>query len=148
MFHDIFEEIRRFKERMERTFEDFFKRPEFRVLEKARKELAEFKAPACDVFETDGEVVVRAELPGIAKEDIVLNVSDDLVEIKAEKKEEAVVEEKGYYRKERAYKGFYRTITLPALVDPERAEATFERGLLEIRMPKVAKKEKKKVEIK
>ena len=147
MFPDIFDELKKIKEKVEKAFEDLFKKPEFEELKKAGEKFAAFRMPPCDVLETDGEVVVRAALPGIEKENILVNVDEHSVEITAEKKAEEVEEKKGYYRRERAYKGFYRKIALPTIIDPDRASARFENGVLEVRAPKIARKEKKKLEV-
>lgn len=82
-----------------------------------REEPVPAKEPIVDIFEEDGEVVVVAELPGVRKEDIKLNASGDSLEI-------------------RASGSFYKVIKLPSRVDPERAKATFNNGVLEVRLPK------------
>jgi HSP20 family protein len=134
---DIFEEIRRLRKEMDRFFERF---GEFREFERP-----EFKEPLLDLTETDNELVARIELPGVEKKGIVLNLTEDSLEIKAEKKKEERIEKEGYIKSERSYKGFYRKMTLPAKIIPEKAEATYKEGILEIRMPKAEKKKVEKV---
>ncbi len=103
-------------------------------------------SPSVDIFEEKNDVVVKAELPGIKKEDIDVTLTDDTISIAGEKKKEEEVEKKNYYRWESSYGSFARTFTLPAEVQMEKAKTQFKDGVLEIRIPKTAeaiKKEKK-----
>jgi HSP20 family protein len=106
-------------------------------------------SPSVDVFEERDEVVVKAELPGMSKEDIDVKVTDDVVTISGEKKKEEKIEKKNYYRIERSYGSFTRSFRLPTEVQTEKASAKFKEGVLEIRIPKTeeAKKKEKKVSI-
>jgi HSP20 family protein len=138
-------------EEMERWFEDFFRRP-FSLMgppwfPRLRIPEIEEMTPSVDVFEEGDEVIVKAELPGISKEDIDVKVTDDIVTISGEKKKEEKVEKKDYYRMERSYGSFTRSLRLPAEVNTEKALAKFKGGVLEIRIPKTeeAKKKGKKV---
>jgi HSP20 family protein len=105
--------------------------------------------PAIDVYDEENEVVVKAELPGINKEDLEVNITDHTVTITGEKKEEKKVERKDYYRHERSYGSFTRSIPLPEDVEIDRSKATFKEGVLEVRVPhsEEAKKKRKKIEI-
>lgn len=138
-------------EEMERWFEDFFKRP-FSLTRpswfpRLRMPEIEEVSPSVDVFEEEDEVVVKAELPGMSKEDIDVKVTDDVVTISGEKKKEEKIEKKNYYRIERSYGSFTRSFRLPTEVQAEKASAKFKEGILEIRIPKTeeAKKKEKKV---
>ena len=112
-----------------------------------RKEFTEdYKMPLIDIYETNGEIVIKAEMPGVRKEDIVLNVTPTTVEIQAELKEEQEENVKNYYKKERVIKRYYRSISLPTKISTEDVKAKFKDGLLIIRLKKV-KAEKKRVEI-
>ncbi|MBM4129394.1 MAG: Hsp20/alpha crystallin family protein [Nitrospira sp.] len=140
-------------EEMERWFEDFFRRP-FSLMRPSwfpRLRFPEIEeiSPSVDVFEEGDNVVVKAELPGMTKEDIDVKVTDDVVTISGEKKKEEKVEKKDYYRMERSYGSFTRSFRLPAEVQTEKATAKFKDGVLEVRIPKTeeAKKKEKKVEI-
>ncbi len=106
-------------------------------------------APSIDIFEEGDDVVVKAELPGMKKEDIEVNLSDDSITIAGEKKKEETVERKGYYRHECSYGSFARSFGLPSEVRPDEAKAEFKDGILEIRIPKTeeAKKKVRKVTI-
>jgi len=102
--------------------------------------------PSVDIFVEKNDVVVRAELPGVNKEDIEITLTGHTVSIAGEKKKNEKVEKKDYYRWESSYGSFVRTFTLPAEVQTDKAETQFKDGILEIRIPKTAeaiKKEKK-----
>ncbi len=136
---DPFEEMHRLIDRMERLFEedwDFEFGPARIKFGWKGPALEGFREPLADVFETDKEVIVTVELPGVKKDDIEVNVTENAVEVKAEIKEEHKEEKEGIYRMERSYRGFYRVIPLPAEVKPEEAKATYKNGVLEIRIPK------------
>lgn len=107
-------------------------------------------SPSVDVTENDKEVKVSAELPGMDDKDIEVSLSKDSLTIKGEKREEKEDKGKDYYRMERSYGSFSRTIPLPVEVDTDKAEATFKKGVLEIRLPKTAKalEERKKIAVK
>jgi len=112
-----------------------------------RKEFTQdYKMPLIDIYETNGEIVIKAEMPGVRKEDIVLNVTPTTVEIQAELKEEQEENVKNYYKKERVMKRYYRSISLPTKISTEDVKAKFKDGLLIIRLKK-EKAEKKRVDI-
>ncbi len=103
-------------------------------------------SPSVDIFEEKNDVVVKAELPGIKKEDLDVTLTDDTISIAGEKKKEEKVEKKDYYRWECSYGAFARTFTLPAEVQTDKAKTQFKDGVLVIRIPKTkeaVKKEKK-----
>lgn len=106
--------------------------------------------PQIDVSETDKEIKISAELPGMAEKDIEVSLSKDMLTIKGEKKEEKEDKGKDYYRMERSYGSFSRTIPLPVEVQDNKVDATFKKGVLTITLPKSEKavKETKKVAIK
>jgi HSP20 family protein len=101
-----------------------------------KAEIAGEWSPRVDVSETDEEVRVRAELPGLEPEDLDISLDRDRLVLKGEKKEEHEKEEKGYHVIERSFGSFYRTIQLPAEVDPQKADATFKNGVLKINLGK------------
>jgi HSP20 family protein len=92
--------------------------------------------PTVDIFEDGNDVVVKAELPGMKKDDIEVNISDDVITISGEKKTEDKVEKKDYYRLERSFGAFTRTLQLPAETQTDKAKASFKDGILEVRIPK------------
>lgn len=140
-------------EEMERRFEDLFRRP-FSLLEpswwpRLRMPEIEEVSPKVDIFEEGDNFVVKAEIPGMKKEDIEVNLTDDMVTISGEKKQEEKVEKKDYYRLERSYGSFTRSFRLPKEIQTDKAKATFKDGVLEIKVPKTeeAKKKEKKIPI-
>jgi HSP20 family protein len=107
--------------------------------------------PAVDMEETENEIIVKAELPGINQEDIKIEAGPDSVSLAGQRKEYHEIEDKkaGYIRKERSFGQFSRTLPLPSRVDPDKAEANFESGVLEIKLPKIGKRPKgKRIDIK
>ena len=145
---DPFEELRRLQERMYRIFKEI--EPSFverKMLPATGGEIATVE-PFVDVIDKGDKVVVAADIPGVEKGDLSVNIRGDRLEISAERKKEAEEKKEGYIRRERTYTSYYRAIPLPAEVDADMADATFENGVLEITMPKVKAIEKKKIEIK
>jgi HSP20 family protein len=105
--------------------------------------------PAMDVFEKDGHLHIRAELPGMSEKDITVEMTGDAITISGEKKEEREVKEDNYYRSERSFGSFRRQVALPAGADASRVEAKFKDGVLEIDVPiDSTKNEPKKIEVK
>ena len=107
-------------------------------------------SPVVDVCEDESKIVVKAELPGMTEKDIEVNILDDTLTIKGEKKKEEENKEKNYHKIERSYGAFQRSIALPAPVTQEKVKASFKNGVLEIVMPKEeeARPKQIKVEIK
>lgn len=132
---------------MDRVLEDFFGRrtrpwwPE-RCFDTARTR------PSIDLFEEKDDVVVKAELPGIDKDNIEVNLTDQTLTIKGEKKKEEEVKEENYYRAERSYGSFLRTVDLPTEVRADKVTASFKNGVLEVRMPKTEHAKSKEVKVK
>lgn len=104
-------------------------------------------APKVDIIDRDAEVVVRAELSGVAKEDMDVSVTDNSVTLKAHTSHEEKEEKGEYYRREMRYGEYLRTIALPHSVDGEKAKATFNDGVLELTLPKVGRTSRKKVKV-
>jgi len=137
----------------ERWFGDFFRRPfsltSPRWWPSLRMPEFEEATPSVDIFEEGDDVIVKAELPGMSKEDIHVTLTEDTLTVSGEKKKEERVEKKDYHRLERSYGSFRRSFTLPGEVQNEKAAARFKDGVLEIRVPKSeeAKKKEKKIMI-
>ena len=134
---------------IESTMEDFMRRPfsMFPMMWPWTGKITEGLSPAIDVFEEDGTVVVKAELPGMKKEDINVELSNGILKITGEKKYEEKVEKKNYYRSERSLGYFERRISLPVDTQIDKVKASFKDGLLEIKVPKSeeAKKKERKI---
>ncbi len=126
---DPFKELTSLREDMERLFNSFFERY-------PREKAEGFWSPPLDVEETENEFVIKAELPGMKKEDIKVSLSGDTLTISGEKKKEAEEKGKTYYRMERSYGKFQRTITLPAEVEMDKAKASYQNGVLTLNLPK------------
>lgn len=101
--------------------------------------------PLADVHETEEEIVVTMDMPGVDKKDIDITVLDDELHVVAERKSEAEVAEKNYHRRERTYKKFERRILLPASVKMDEAKARLAEGVLEIILPKVVIVSRKRI---
>jgi HSP20 family protein len=95
--------------------------------------------PQVEAFERGGQLIVRADLPGLTKDDINVDITDDAIKIRGERQQEKEENDEGYYRSERSYGSFYREIPLPAGVNADEANATFRNGVLEITMPAPAR---------
>jgi HSP20 family protein len=104
--------------------------------------------PAMDLVETDDHYVLRADLPGLAEEDVDVQMQDNMLTVSGERKPEHEARHEGYHRLERAFGGFSRSLSLPDGVDPAGVQAEFDRGVLEIRIPKPEQKKPRQVQIK
>lgn len=107
----------------------------------------EGKLPAVDVIDRPDHIVVRAEVPGVRKEDLDVSVSDNLVTIRATTKHEEEKEEGQYYRREMSRGEYSRSVSLPADVDSAEAKATFKDGVLELTLPKIAPSKRRSVKV-
>ena len=110
----------------------------------------DYTAPAVDVTEKDREYQITAELPGLDEKNVEVSLVNDVLTIKGEKQEEKEEKDKNYYMSERRYGSFQRSFQLPADVDPNKIDASFEKGVLTLTLPKSpeAQKMHKKIEIK
>jgi HSP20 family protein len=105
-------------------------------------------SPSVDMHEENGNIIVKADLPGVKKEDVEITTTDDAITIKGQTKEEKEEKKEGYYRHERRSGSFLRTLPLPVAVDADKAQAVFEDGTVTITLPKGAEAPKgKKVAI-
>jgi HSP20 family protein len=103
--------------------------------------------PPMDLVETPDHYVLRADLPGLSDGDVNVQLEDNVLTISGERKAEHEDQQEGYYRLERAFGAFSRSLTLPDGVDPDGVQAHFDRGVLEIRVPKPEQKKPKTVQI-
>jgi HSP20 family protein len=137
-------------EEMDRMFEEFFPRrwmQPFRWEMPHWPELAELKMPKVDVIDHETEVVVKAELPGVQKDDLDISVSNNSVTIKGSTSHEEKEEKGNYYRREISRGSFTRTVALPADVDSDKARASFNDGILVLTLPKVEKSHRKSITV-
>jgi HSP20 family protein len=103
--------------------------------------------PPVDIYETDDALVLKAELPGISKDDVSIEIHQNTLILRGQRKHEAEVKEDRYHRVERAYGTFQRSFVLPTLVDQEHVQATYKDGVLELRLPKSEAAKPKRVAI-
>ena len=103
--------------------------------------------PAMDLVETDEHFVLRADLPGLSEDDVDVTLENDVLTVSGQRKAETETREKGYYRVERASGSFRRSLSLPEGVDPDAIEANFDKGVLEVRIPKPEQRKPRKVAI-
>jgi HSP20 family protein len=103
--------------------------------------------PAMDLIETADHYVLRADLPGLSDDDVNVQLEDNVLTISGERKTQPEPHEEGYYRIERAFGSFARSLTLPDGVDPAAVQGHFDRGVLEIRIPKPEQKKPRQVQI-
>lgn len=103
--------------------------------------------PAMDLVETKDDFVLRADLPGIGHDDVSIEVENNVLTIAGERKSEHEERHEGYYRVERATGSFARSLSLPEGIDPESVAATFDNGVLTVRIPKPAQAKPRKVRI-
>lgn len=92
--------------------------------------------PSVDIYETDCGIVIAADLPGVNKEDVVVEVKDNLMTISGQRSAGAACQATNYYRRERICGSFHRVFTLHAMIAPEQIRATFKNGVLEVEIPK------------
>jgi HSP20 family protein len=103
--------------------------------------------PAMDLVETDEHFVLRADLPGLVEDDIKIELEDGTLTISGERKAEQESNNEGFYRVERAFGSFSRSLTLPKGVDGDSVTADFDRGVLEVRIPKPEERKPRRIEI-
>ena len=123
-----------------RFFEDF----DLPILSSEGREFT----PALDVSETEKELIVKAEVPGMEKKDIDISLSDGVLTIKGEKRQHRQEQSEHYYTAERRYGSFSRTMPLPVEVDTNKVDATYKDGVLKITLPKSETAKPKKIEVK
>jgi len=132
-------------EDVERRFENFLGRPFIPSILR-RFPFGELGwAPAIEITEKENKFTVKAELPGVKEEDINLSVTGDMLTIEGEKKTESEVKKKGYQYSEASYGSFSRSIAIPSTVNADKIEASFDKGVLEITLPKAPEVKAKKI---
>lgn len=134
---DPFEEINRMQGRLSQLFSELLPSGEVRELDTL--------SPMMDVQEKDKEIVVKADMPGVEKKDIEIDIKDNMLYINANTHREKEEEKEGYVMRERAFSRFARAFSLPASVTSEGAKAKLENGVLTINIPKAEIEEKEKI---
>ncbi|HEY7179850.1 MAG TPA: Hsp20/alpha crystallin family protein [Blastocatellia bacterium] len=105
-------------------------------------------APACDIYETDNEIVVKAELPEVKREDVHVSIENNLLTVRGERKFSDETKKENYHRVERSYGEFIRSFTLPSLVDANEVNAEFKDGVLRVTLAKREEAKPKQIEVK
>jgi len=121
-FRNDFLGDRFFNNLIPKSFNDFFK--------------ADYFGPSVDLKETDNEIILRADIPGVNPEDLDITVDENTIILKGEIKQDQDRNEKGYHITERRYGSFYRTLPLPVAVKSDQSIARYKNGVLELRVPK------------
>ena len=134
-------------EEMGRRFEDVFGRPFLPGLWRKFPSEEMVWAPAIDVLEKEDRFLVKVELPGVNEEDVNVSVAGDTLTIEGDKKAESEVNKKGYYYSETSYGSFSRSLTIPSTVDASKIEANYDKGVLELTLPKAPEVKPKKIKI-
>ena len=140
---DPFREVATLQDRINRLFDDAFPRKSEPNDESA---VAGWR-PAVDIFETETAVVLEIELPGVVKEKVSVEVKENILTIKGERKHENEVQLENFYRRERSYGSFRRAFNLHYVVNPEKIKARFNDGVLRIEVPKPEKEKPKQVTV-
>jgi len=140
---DPFRDLTSIQERMNQIFEDALARTRGRD-EGLRTGMW---TPAVDIYEKNDTVVVKAELPGVERDQISVEVKDGILTLRGERKFERDVKEESYHRVERSYGTFLRSFSLPVSVDQEQVKATFRDGVLEVELPKKEQAKPKQIQV-
>jgi HSP20 family protein len=140
---DSARELDAFQSDVNRLFDSFFGR---------REGAADYAAsrrwvPAMDLVETEDSLVLRADLPGLDRGDIDIEVKDGVLTVSGERKAQHETQREGYHRVERSFGRFSRALELPKGIDPQSVSASFDKGVLEVRMPKPAERKPTRIEI-
>ena len=139
---DPYRDLVTLREKMNRLFEDTVSgQPEGREL------AGSSWTPAVDIYETEHEIVLSAEIPGIDENDIEIKLEDNTLTLKGERKFEKETQEENFHRIERAYGSFFRSFSLPQYIDQEKIKAEHEHGVLKVVLPKKSESKSRKVTI-
>lgn len=136
-------EMTSFHDRINRLFDEPVFRPA--LLDKEGS-LSEW-SPRVDIYDRDEAIVIKAELPGMEKKDIDIDIEGGILTLKGERSHEEEVKENNYYRKERSFGKFHRAFKLPEDVDPEKIKADFKNGILKIDIPKPEERKPRKITV-
>lgn len=148
----FFKEMEERMQGLERHIESLFPRSWYRPMhleipEWAQHGMLELKTPRVDIVERDDDIMVRAEIAGVNKEDLDISLTDNAITIKGSTSEEKKEEKGDYFRRETMKGSFSRTLSLPAEVDGSKAESTFKDGMLELIVPKHERARRHKVKV-
>ena len=140
---DPFRDLNILQERMNRVFED----AAGRSWKSDEPSATTSWSPAVDIYETENEIIVQAELPGVERKDITLNLENNVLTLKGERRFEKESNQDNYHRIERAYGTFSRAFSIPTLVDDDKIRADYKDGILKIALPKKEQVKAKQIQI-
>lgn len=140
---DPFKNIATLQDRINRLFEDAFP---------SKSEGEDFSAgdwkPLADIYDKGDSIMIHAELPGVKKEDVSIEVRENILTLKGLRAADKEIREENYYRRERSSGSFQRSFTLPPMINPDQIKAKFKDGVLEIEIPKPEESESKQITVK
>jgi len=139
---DPFRDLNLIQDRMNRLFDDAG-----RTWRNDEPAATTSWSPSVDIFETEGEIVVKAELPGMERKDIALHLENNVLTLRGERKFEKETKNENYHRIERSYGNFSRSFSIPATVDEEKIRADYKDGVLKIVLPKKEQAKSKQIKI-
>ena len=137
-------ELSSLQSEMNRLFDGLFEQPSARGSE---QNAMRRWIPAMDLAETDEHFVLRADLPGMSEEDVKIELDDNVLTLSGERKSEHETRREGFYRVERAFGSFSRSLTLPKGINADAVSASFDRGVLEVRIPKPEQAKPRRISI-
>ena len=140
---DPFRDLGILQERMNRVFED----AAVRGWKNDEPSATTSWSPAVDIYETDSEIMVQAELPGIDRKDIALQLENNVLTLKGDRRFEKETNQENYHRIERSYGGFSRAFAIPTIVDEDKIRADYRDGILKIALPKKEQVKAKQIKI-
>jgi HSP20 family protein len=140
---DPFRDLSILQERMNRVFED----AAVRGWKDHEPSATTSWSPAVDIYETDSEIMVQAELPGVDRKDIALQLENNVLTLKGDRRFEKETNQDNYHRIERSYGGFSRVFTIPTIVDEDKIRADYRDGILKIALPKKEQVKVKQIKI-
>ncbi len=139
---DPFRDLNLIQDRMNRLFDDAG-----RTWRNDEPSATTSWSPSVDIFETEGEIVVKAELPGMERKDITLHLENNVLTLRGARKFEKETKDENYHRIERSYGNFSRSFSIPATVDEEKIRADYKDGVLTIVLPKKEQAKPKQIKI-
>ena len=150
--YGFFKEMEERMQELERHFDSLFQRDwlkpvSFEMPEWTRKGILELKSPKVDIVEHDDDIVVRAEVAGVDKENLDVSLTDNAITIKGSTSEEFKEEKDDYFRSEMTKGEFSRTLALPAKVDASKAKSTYKHGMLEVVVPKLEEGKRHRIKV-
>jgi len=140
---DPFRDLNILQERMNRVFED----AAVRGWKSDEPSATTSWSPAVDIYETDSEITVQAELPGVDRKDIALQLENNVLTLKGDRRFEKETNQENYHRIERSYGGFSRAFTIPTTIDEDKIRADYKDGILKIALPKKEQVKAKQIKI-